>query len=99
MARNLPTTVTAECASACAFAFAGGKERLVTGDAALGLHASRNPSVLLAWLKNTTEQDIFLRRRGFDAAFIARANDVTNDDLWFPTRDELLAAHVITAIH
>ncbi len=70
----------------------------VTGDAALGLHASRNPSVLLEWLKNTTEQDIFLRRRGFDAAFIARANDVTNDDLWFPTRDDLLAAHVLTAI-
>jgi hypothetical protein len=54
--------------------------------------------VLLEWLKNTTEQDIFLRRRGFDAAFIARANDVTNDDLWFPTRDDLLAAHVLTAI-
>jgi len=96
-ARNLATTVKAECASACTFAFAGGTTRVVTGDGALGFHASRNPSVLLEWLEDTTEQDQFLRRRGFDAEFIADANAVPSNDIWFPTHAELRAAHVVTA--
>jgi len=34
----------------------------------------------------------------FDAEFIARANAVPNNDIWFPTHDELRAAHVVTAL-
>ena len=30
--------------------------------------------------------------------FIARAAATPSDDMWYPTRDELLAAHVITAV-
>ena len=96
-ARNLPTTVTAECASACTFAFAGGKTRVVTGDGALGFHASRYNSVLLEWLKDTTDQDQFLRRRGFDADFIAAANAVPAADMWYPSHAELRAARVVTS--
>lgn len=70
---------------------------LVTADRALGFHASGDPSVLLEWLEDTTEQEQFLRRRGFDADFIAHANAVPRNDIWYPTHAEPRAAHVVTA--
>jgi hypothetical protein len=96
--RNLITIVRERCASACTFAFAGGRERIVEGAGRLGFHASGSPSVLLEWLKDTTDEDAFLSKRGLSAKFIARANAVSADDIWYPTHDELLAAGVVTSI-
>jgi hypothetical protein len=96
--RGVATIVRERCASACTFAFAGGKERIVVGHGRLGFHAGRHPSVLLEWLKNTDLEDAFLQERGVNHDFIARVNAVSNDDIWYPTHDELKSAGVITAI-
>jgi hypothetical protein len=96
--RNLTTIVRERCASACTFAFAGGRERIVEGAGRLGFHASSSPSVLLEWLKDTDFEDAFLQQRGVDAEFIARANAVPSNDIWYPPHDELKAAGVITAV-
>jgi hypothetical protein len=96
--RGLSTIVNKRCASACTFAFAGGKERIVAGNGVLGFHASRGPSVLLEWLKDTNLEDAFRKQRGLDDQFIARANAVPCNAIWYPTHDELMAAGVVTAI-
>jgi hypothetical protein len=97
-ARGLATIVSERCISACTFAFVGGRERIVAGNGALGFHASRSPSVLLQWLKDTDLEDRFRKQRGLDDHFIARANAVPNHEIWYPTRDELLAARVVTEV-
>jgi hypothetical protein len=95
--RNLPTTVRSRCASACTFAFAGGRQRFVIDDGALGFHASRDASVLREWIADHADEVAFLTKHDYSADFVARIYDVPSYDIWYPTRDELRAAHVIAA--
>ena len=96
--RNLATIVTERCASACTFAFAGGRERTVTGDGALGFHSSRNPSVLREWLADHSDEIHFLTSHQVDADFVARIYDVPSYDIWYPTPVELVTARVVTSV-
>jgi len=98
-ARGLVTYVPRLCASACAFVFLGGKERYVGPGAALAFHASigldessaqtaRIAAAVKSWMLD----------RGVAAAFVERAVSTPHTTVWVPTPDELLQAHVITAL-
>ena len=95
--RGLDTVVINVCASACVIAFAAGRERLIGPYGRIGLHSPEFPGVQPEDL--TTMQADFARQlidSGFDPAFVRRGVTVPNDQMWFPTRDELVAANAVT---
>ena len=93
--RNLVTRAVGDCDSACTLAFLAGRERILHQDGRLGFHAVSSP--VYVWNLNEN-YDGYLASRGVPPEFIARAAATPSDDMWYPTRDELLAAHVITAV-
>ena len=93
--RNLVTRAVGDCDSACTLAFLAGRERILARRRPLGFHAVSSP--VYVWNLNEN-YDGYLASRGVPPEFIARAAATPSDDMWYPTRDELLAAHVITAV-
>ncbi len=82
-------------ASACTFVFVAGTERLLLSSGRLGFHACRGNT----WLDECNkEKDIveFLKSMGIDEKFAEKGQRVPSSDVWYPTTQELLAAHVIT---
>lgn len=94
--RNLVTRAVGDCESACTLAFLAGRERILQKDGRLGFHAVSSPVYI--WNLNDN-YDGYLASRGVPTEFIARAAATPSDDMWYPTHAELLAAHVITAVH
>jgi hypothetical protein len=91
---NLATGVSRLCASACTFVFAAGRERLLLSPGRLGFHAC-SP---IMWFDKCDKQSElqFFKERGVDVNLVRRWQRVPNYDIWYPTIEELLAAHVIT---
>lgn len=100
---RLDTRVETICASACTLALAAGVERSATPDAWIGFHRARwvpregdtdgpitepDPDVLQRGL---------LRRAGIDPAFIGIALRTAPDGIWFPNRQTLIDAKVLTS--
>ncbi len=96
-AHHLSTTVEFYCASACAIAFAGGGERILERDAHLGFHGCTTG----VWFRDCTDAEVeeqaIYKELGIDPSFIHKADQVPNSSAWYPTAEELTAAHVITA--
>jgi hypothetical protein len=93
--RGLVTYVSHQCLSACTVAFAGGRERFMAPTARLGFHAATFPGVRA---DGTRDERNALTSAGFDKAFVARAVSTSSKGMWFPTTEELLRAHAITAV-
>ncbi len=97
--RNLITYTSAQCASACAFAFLAGRERFVGENGQLGFH-----SVSIGTLSGRDVKDIndeyrrALQSRGVPDSFIERALSAPPKDIWFPTHAELLNNKVVDAV-
>jgi len=96
--RHLATRVVDHCASACAYAFAGGDPRILQDGASLGFHAGRRASSVLDWLDPPPDISELPVEQGIDRAFLERAASVPHEEIWYPTNEELLAAHYITEI-
>ncbi|MBV9783338.1 MAG: DUF4339 domain-containing protein [Acidisphaera sp.] len=98
-ARQLDTEVTGNCLSACTIAFLSGTHRWLHEGARLGFHSYRSlgmtPQAIL--LDETIERKAF-QAAGVPASFTDRIFSVPPAGMWFPTRDELLAAHFITTL-
>ena len=94
--RGLATDVATLCASACVVAFMGGEQRLIGPEAKLGFHQTNVPPAERAQ-QNRRDIDRLIAD-GVDRAFAERAYATPNEDMWYPTADELLRAHVITGI-
>lgn len=96
-ARGLDTYVEDMCSSACTFAFLAGKERVATRTARIGFHAPGFAGSDAAFEASGRE---FTRRiyaaAGLPDAFIEHALRVPNNEMWYPGRDELIQARVIT---
>ncbi len=94
-AHDLDTIVTRSCASACTFAFLGGRNRILVAGARLGFHASYAPNAPKRWL------DANLRRAygqfALPAPFIDHVLNTPSEQLWIPTEKELLDAGIISA--
>ena len=96
--RRLNTVTNDHCISACAYVFAGGMHRWLGADGRLGFHNGA-----FVGLSNTQVADIegplFRRIEAEDqipAEFFKRVAGVEPRDVWYPTRDELLANHYLT---
>ena len=91
---RLSTAVSHECASACTDAFVAGVERILIPGTRLGFHACR-PTV---WYSecNDRQYETFMADRGIDQGFVQKAMAVPAASIWYPTVEELMAAHVVT---
>jgi hypothetical protein len=94
--RGLTTYVSSKCMSACTLAFAGGRERYILKDAALGFHRGAFPGVREDAF-DSIQRDIF-KLAGFDNAFINTAVSTPNRNMWQPSAKVLLEAKVITGV-
>jgi hypothetical protein len=96
---TLSTFVGHRCSSACTFVFIAGQERVLVAGAKLGFHRGRSPvwdDVLIDDDKYNGHLITYFESRGVAASFARKAFRVSNDDIWYPSVDELLAAGVIS---
>jgi hypothetical protein len=91
---HLATEVSRECSSACTFVFVAGRERVLLPSGRIGFHACRGST----WRDDCDMSDElrFFKNAGVDEKFIKKGQRVPSDDMWYPTVEELFAAHVIT---
>lgn len=97
--RKLNTYVESHCESACTLILLAGTDRAATTQARIGFHRAssvgKNPELDAA----VTEEMIHeYREAGLSDDFLARIRETSADDMWYPTRDELLAAHVVSRV-
>ncbi len=92
-AHHLDTVVGEECLSACTVMFVAGKYRTLEKDGKLGFHAAKSA--------DPTEHVVGSFRAAFapfgvERGFIARAEAFEPPALWYPSREELIAAGVLS---
>jgi len=96
---NLNTYTTLGCYSACAIAFMGGENRTITNNANLAFHQYSNLSDAFAAHTDLKKEQNFDKnlfiQQGVSKEFLDRVYKTESDDLWFPTKDELIAANVV----
>ncbi|MFZ2267516.1 MAG: hypothetical protein WAV95_08030 [Azonexus sp.] len=96
-ARHLNTYTEAMCASACTYIFLAGKDRAATPNARIGFHQASfvgmNNELKNEAMANMSE---VYRDAGLPEAFVQRIRATAAEDMWFPTRDELIRAKVLT---
>ncbi len=92
-AHHLDTVVGEECLSACTVMFVAGKNRTVEKDGKLGFHAARSadPTEHVTGSFRTAFAPFGLERK-----FVARVEATTPPAMWYPTREELIAARVLS---
>ena len=97
--RQLNTYVEDLCASACTYVFLAGKDRAATPNAQIGFHQPSFPGLDAAAQRAGTQTmlDVY-RAAKLPEAFIQRIAKTPPEDIWYPTHDELIAAHVITRV-
>jgi hypothetical protein len=91
-ARGINTYVEDLCESACTFVFLAGKNRASTRTARIGFHA---PAFAGSEGSSEYARKVY-QDAGLPESFIRRALGVSNKDMWYPSRDELIEAKVIT---
>lgn len=97
--RGVATYTSSECVSACTIAFLGGTSRYLSPHARLGFHSARFGSV-----DGSTDAEFnssmidLLRGVGASDAFVRKAFSTPSADMWYPTREELLAAKIVTEV-
>ena len=94
--RGLLTYVSSECFSACALAFAAGRERYLKQGASLGFHRAYFPGIDETEFDGALES--IFRQAGIDKDFIARALSTPHSDMWTPDVDILLKAKVVSKV-
>ena len=90
--RKLATYSSATCASACAVAYAAGRERYLRKGARLGFHRG-----IFAGSENAEAMKRLLLSAGIAPAFVERAVAQPADSIWYPTDAELADGRVVTA--
>lgn len=97
--RNLTTYTPITCVSACAIAFVAGKERYLGEHGKLGFHSIAIGGVDEEEAPNIND-DIraYFRDHDIPNDFANKAVSTPSRQMWYPTTDELLKAHVITAV-
>jgi hypothetical protein len=97
--RKLVTYTSAQCASACAFAFLAGSQRFIGESARLGFHSVSIGSLSGRDLKEVNDEyRRAMQSRGIPDSFIDRALSTSPQSIWYPTNAELLANKVIDAV-
>jgi hypothetical protein len=95
--RGLDTLVSGHCASACATAFAGGRRRLITAEAKVGLHSAGGEGVSDESVARANRRaHDFMISRGIHVHVIEKGSAVPFDDIWYPEPWVLLASGLAT---
>jgi hypothetical protein len=94
---RLNTTVSGACASACTVAFLAGLDRTAAPGAVLGFHSARPVGGLLGGGRSDRhrERAVYAAAK-IDDAFIDHILRTPFEDVWIPTRQEMLRAGVLT---
>ncbi|MCB1357314.1 MAG: hypothetical protein KDK53_12705 [Maritimibacter sp.] len=100
--RGLDTLVRGDCSSACTLAFIGGVGRRLAPGGRLGFHQYRS-DVGYALLHADPGREQASDRARFEAAgvapwFLDRMFSAPAADMWYPDRDALIAAGVVTGV-
>lgn len=97
---QLSTSVYGDCESTCALVFIAGTERMLEPDARLGFHRYHQTSPVMAMFMNSDaeqEKDMAIyRKQGVAEHFLARIIETPPNEMWFPSKAELLEAGVLT---
>ncbi|MBM0105906.1 hypothetical protein JM946_14335 [Steroidobacter sp. S1-65] len=97
--RKLKTYVEGRCESACTVILIAGVDRAVTASAVIGFHRASFPGMSASLDKAMTDDLIEqYRAAGLPEDFLAQVRDTRADDMWYPTREELLGAHAIDRV-
>ena len=99
---ELDTHTNVGCFSACAIAYMGGIERTISNNANIAFHQYSAYTDAVAdkiTIKNEQNKDKELfSSQGISEEFLDRLFLTESHELWFPTRDELIAANVVHVI-
>lgn len=98
-ARKLNTYVEGQCNSACTYVFLAGVDRAATPNAKIGFHQpdfvgldANAKAMMMDQMANVYKQ------AGLPATFIERVRETRADSMWYPTREELAKANVISRV-
>jgi hypothetical protein len=97
--RRLSTYTDRQCEGICTTVFLAGAHRMLQADAHLGFHKVRIAGVpdSLNQAENNDVRDYMLKQ-GVQQGFVDAAVDISSDEVWIPTTDELIEAGVVTEI-
>lgn len=97
--RALNTYVEGQCASACTYVFLAGRDRAATPNAQIGFHRPSFPGLDADAQEAMTRSmlDVY-RAAKLPERFIQRIAKTPPEGMWYPTRDELISAQVITRV-
>ncbi|MFZ6873750.1 ATP-dependent Clp protease proteolytic subunit [Undibacterium sp. Di27W] len=96
-ARQFNTYVEDLCASACTYIFLAGTDRAATPNARIGFHQPSFPGITGRDLDTATQAMLDeYRQAQLPEPFIQKIGATESAGMWYPTREELLAAGVIT---
>lgn len=95
--RNLDTYVKDQCISACTYVFLAGRDRAAAPNARIGFHQPSFPGLDTNTQRSMTQDmmDVY-RSAGLPEAFLQRIVKTSPEDMWYPTREELIDSNVIT---
>lgn len=96
--RKLNTYVERECTSACTIAFLAGKERAADPNARIGFHSFRSVGSIDKDGGSFDAETVkkMYRQAGISQTFIDKIVGVSNDKVWYPSHEEMLAEGVLT---
>jgi hypothetical protein len=95
--RGMDTYVEGQCASACTYIFLAGKDRAATPNAMIGFH---RPSFAGAddYDSGLSKMLTYYRAAGISERFLDRIRKTKSEEMWNPSRDELIDNGVLTRI-
>lgn len=97
--RQLNTYVEGECSSACTYVFLAGKDRAATPNAHIGFHQPSFPGIGGAELAVATDSMAkHYRAANLPEDFIQIAIHTKAEGMWYPSREEMVKARVITRV-
>ena len=97
--RGLVTYVSDECMSACTHIFLAGRQRWLGEQAKLGFHRPYARGVAEVFQRQIADHEReYLIELGLPTNFAAKVTATPPASMWYPNRDELLRAHVISGV-
>lgn len=97
--RELGTYVETHCESACTYVFLAGVDRASTPNAKLGFHSPTFPGVdAVQQGKMKADMMRVYGEAGLPQIFISRIERTDAEEMWYPTRDELIDSGVVNRV-
>lgn len=93
--RHLTTYTSATCASACTVAFLAGTPRYLANGAWLGFHSSFHPGSEESSPEGNAVFYRMYQSAGLPDDFIKHVLTTKPSEIWYPTHEELVKAHVV----